>query len=109
MISNPPRVWYDRGMSEPKRLLSPSEAAALLDVSPRMVRVYIASGELPATNLHPRGKPRWVIELADLQAFQQRPRPRPGWQRGRPRKNPPAGAADAPGAADAGPPTAQPR
>lgn len=54
--------------------LTVAQLAARLGVAPRKVHKWIRCGELRAVNTaaDPNGRPRWVIDLADLQAFEQR-------------------------------------
>jgi excisionase family DNA binding protein len=54
------------------------DAATLLSVSPRMVHVFIASGELPVTRLPSTGRKRPPVRIAraDLLAFVDRQRER---------------------------------
>ena len=56
------------------RHLTPADVAERLNCSAVKVRELIASRQLPAinTSLNPRGKkPRWMITLADLEAFER--------------------------------------
>lgn len=53
---------------------TPAQLAARLGVATRKVHSWIRAGELRAVNIatDPNGRPRWVIDMADLQAFEQR-------------------------------------
>jgi excisionase family DNA binding protein len=66
----------------PDRLLSATEAAARLGISPRRVQALVKAGRLPAQRI---GR-TLAIREADLAAFERLPQ---GWQKGRARK--PAG------------------
>jgi excisionase family DNA binding protein len=52
--------------------LTPPEVARLWGVSPDKVLAWIAGGELRAVNAatRPGGRPRWLIDRADLAAFE---------------------------------------
>ena len=63
------------------KLLSVTEAARILSVSPALVRRYCQRGRLPATKVGGAG---WVIDEAALAAFAARPRP-VGNKSGKPR------------------------
>jgi excisionase family DNA binding protein len=54
--------------------LTPPEVAARYGVSPDKVLAWIRAGELRAVNIatRPTGKPRWLIDEADLAAFERR-------------------------------------
>jgi excisionase family DNA binding protein len=62
--------------------ISPPELARRWGISVDKVRAWIRSGELRAVNAarRPGGRPRWLIGLEDLEAFERRrsaPRPAP--------------------------------
>jgi excisionase family DNA binding protein len=63
------------------KLLSTTEAAARLSLSPSRVRRYCEQGRLPATKIGGS----WVIREADLGKLERLPQ---GWRKGRPRKHP---------------------
>jgi excisionase family DNA binding protein len=54
-----------------KKMLSAPAAARELGTSPRKIRAWIDSGQLPAVNLalDPNGRPRYAIARADLDEF----------------------------------------
>jgi excisionase family DNA binding protein len=54
--------------------LTPPEVAARYGISPDKVLAWIRAGELRAVNIatRPTGKPRWLIDEADLAAFETR-------------------------------------
>ena len=53
--------------------LTPPELARRWGVSPDKILAFIRSGELRAVNAaaSPNGRPRWLIDLADLAVFEQ--------------------------------------
>lgn len=55
----------------PRPYLSPPQAADLLGIAAEKVCLWIARGELRATNVATTlsGRPRWRIHRADLEAF----------------------------------------
>ena len=63
-------------MSQPiePRKLTPPQLARRLGVGPDKVLQWIHSGELPAMNgaAKPNGRPRYLIDIEDLQAFENR-------------------------------------
>ncbi|MFH1269018.1 MAG: helix-turn-helix domain-containing protein [Planctomycetota bacterium] len=67
--------------------LSPPQAARQRGISVNKVHEWIASGELRAVNMatKPGGRPRWKIDVADLEAFEERrantPAPKPSRRR----------------------------
>ena len=62
-----------------KQKLTPPEVAAAWGLSPDKVLRWIATGELHAINVATRatGRPRWLIDEADLAAFEARRSVRP--------------------------------
>ena len=70
-----------RTASNVRTKLSPPEVAARLGVSADKVLTWVRSGELRACNMATRrdGRPRWRIDVADLEAFEEartaQPRP----------------------------------
>ncbi len=60
-------------MKNERRALSPAEVAAQLGVGRDKVIAWLRSGELRGSNLatKPNGRPRYRIDLADLEAFLQ--------------------------------------
>jgi excisionase family DNA binding protein len=61
-------------MADRRQKITPPEVAARWGVSPDKVLAWIRDGELRAINAatRPGGRPRWLIDLADLAAFEQR-------------------------------------
>ena len=59
---------------ESKRKLTPPEVAARYGISPDKVVAWIRNGELRAVNgaTKPTGRPRWLIDEADLIAFERK-------------------------------------
>jgi excisionase family DNA binding protein len=59
--------------------LTPPEVAARWGVSADKVLAWIRNGELRAVNAATRahGRPRWLVDLADLEVFEQRRAARP--------------------------------
>lgn len=60
-------------------MLTTTQAASILGVSPRRVLALIEAGRLPAQKV---GRD-WIIQEADLEAVKER---RQGWPKGKPRK-----------------------
>jgi len=54
--------------------ITPPELARRWGITPEKVLTWIGSGELRAINvaLTTRGRPRWLIDLADIAAFEKR-------------------------------------
>lgn len=84
-------------MGKPDDIVTTAEAATILGISPRQVRVYADRGSLPGRKLNPR---TWVFVRADVERFRPEPRgaprkappdpkpdPKPARKRGRPRKD----------------------
>lgn len=65
-------------MSDDRRDLTVEQVAEELQVNPRTVYKWIQIGELPAMDLGSRGKHIYRISRADLDAFKQARRTRPG-------------------------------
>ena len=65
-------------MRRQTRKLTPPEVARRLGVSADKVLVWVHSGELRAVNLatKPHGRPRFAIDEADLDAFEEQRRVR---------------------------------
>jgi hypothetical protein len=63
-------------MEARKQFLTPGALARLWGVSPDHVLGLIHAGELMATNIavNPMGRPRWVIDPADVEIFERRRR-----------------------------------
>ncbi len=61
-------------MKHPRAKLTPPKAARLYGVSPVKILSWIRNGELRAFNAatSATGRPRWLIDEADLAAFEQR-------------------------------------
>jgi excisionase family DNA binding protein len=59
--------------AEPRRRLTPPELARQLGVSADKILGWIRDGSLRAVNVATTtsGRPRWVIDLADLAAFEE--------------------------------------
>ncbi|GEM_PF-4770410 len=74
--------------------MSVTEAAAVLKITPEMVRRYIALGRLPAQHV---GKRVWVLQRTDVEVFAADP-PRRGWPKGKPRRQPAVAMPDRQGA-----------
>lgn len=62
-----------------RRKLTPPQLARQYGVSTDKVLGWIRSGELRAVNVatRPDGRPRWVIDAADLLAFERQRQARP--------------------------------
>lgn len=60
-------------MSASKQKITPPELAEIWGVSPAKVLALIKSGQLRAINLATRhgGRPRYAIDLADVEAFER--------------------------------------
>jgi hypothetical protein len=58
----------------PRAKLTPPQVAARYGVSPEKVLTWIHAGDLRAVNVATRatGRPRWLVDEADLIAFEQR-------------------------------------
>ena len=57
-----------------RQKLTPPEIAKRWGVSPEQIIRFIRSGELRAINVatNPAGRPRFLIDIRDLQVFEQR-------------------------------------
>jgi excisionase family DNA binding protein len=80
----PPDATARRPVEE--RGMTPREVARILRVSPDRVRAWIQAGELGAIDVGERGRHRYVVLPAHLEALQQRrravpPPPRPAARR----------------------------
>lgn len=72
-------------------MLTPPQIAKRLGVAPDKVRLWIAKGELRATNLvarHGLQRPRWRVAEADLEAFMRRREAEPRIERSHRRPRP---------------------
>jgi excisionase family DNA binding protein len=77
-------------MTRTRSKLTPPEVARLWGVSPDKVLAWIRAGELRAVNAATtqHGRPRYLIDRADLAAFEQRRAATPAPAAGRRRRTP---------------------
>lgn len=73
-------LWWQEGTPMDDDLMSVTDVARMLDVTPHAVRALIARGVLPARKL----STVWIVRLADVRTYQQRiaGKQRPGRKRG---------------------------
>ena len=67
------------GIDQECKKLTPPQLARRFGVGPDKVLAWIRSGELPAINgaAKPNGRPRYLIDKADVEAFEARRQVRP--------------------------------
>jgi excisionase family DNA binding protein len=71
--------------SDPRIKLTPPQLARRLGVKPDKILTWIRTGELRAVNLATRrdGRPRWLIDEADIAVFEASRQAQPGRARQR--------------------------
>jgi len=67
------------GIDQECKKLTPPQLARRFGVGPDKVLMWIRNGELPAINgaTKPNGRPRYLIDIADVEAFEARRQVRP--------------------------------